>query len=239
MRLKFNVPLLILVLAAYSVSLSAQAFSWKNVEFSLSEGRSFFSSKSFQIVAPQSSTPIDGEMSIKAMNRSEARLNFLTTDRFGSEVFFAYGTSSVVLKRVTTTPGSISMPLQVHQFGLNVLYYPVGSVTSKWRPYVTVGGGAVIFRPTGEGQRIATDPLQGNLSTFIESSRGEGHAAVGIKRTLGKSFGIRAEIADVLARAPTFGLPATSDTANDSVLPVRGRINNVQASIGIILYLGR
>jgi hypothetical protein len=217
----------------------SQALSLKNLEFNLSVGRSYFSGKDFQIGSPQSSTPIDGTMKIDAGNRSDARLNFLTTNRFGAEAFYGYEKNSVTFSRTTPPAESLSIPIQIHHFGLNVLYYPIWTIESKWRPFINVGGGAMIYRPTSAGQSAATDPLRGNFETFIESSRGAASVGAGVKRSLGKSFGVRFEVTDMLTKVPTFGLPTSSDQANTSVLPVSGRTNNFQASVGIIIFLGK
>jgi hypothetical protein len=97
----------------------------------------------------------------------------------------------------------------------------------------------MLYRPTAEGQKTATDPLQGNLPNFFESSRAAVNFGVGVKRSLTRSFGVRFDIGNVVTAAPTFGLPLESTDPNVAVLPVRGRVNNVHASVGIILYLGR
>jgi hypothetical protein len=216
-----------------------QGISLKNLELSLSAGRSSFSSKDFQIGSPQSSTPIDGTMKIKGGTRGEGRLNFLTSNRFGSEAFYIYEKNSVEFNRSGASEDTLSIPLQVHLFGVNVLYYPTGTTESKWRPFVSVGGGAMIYRPTGRGQDIATDPLRGNLPSFIESSRAAVTIGAGLKRSLGRSFGVRFDVGDVLTGVPTFGLPHDSTDPNASVLPISGRMNNFHASVGITLFLGR
>jgi hypothetical protein len=95
------------------------------------------------------------------------------------------------------------------------------------------------FRPTSEGKKIATDPLQGNLSDFFESSRSAVTAGAGIKRSIGHNLGLRFDAGATVAKAPTFGLPYSSDSPNASVLPVNSRMTNFHASVGIILYLWR
>jgi hypothetical protein len=220
-------------------SAMAQGFSIKNLELSLSEGGSYFSGKNFRIGSPQSSTAIDGQMKFSANNRHEGRLNFLTTNRIGVEAFYAYEATAVVFSRITAPADSLSIPLQIHHFGIDVLYYPVGTTESKWRPFIRVGGGAAIYRPTGAGQSIATDPLRGNFSTFIESSRSAIDFGGGLKRSLTRSLGVRLDAGSLITPSPTFGLPVSSDLANASVLPVTGRTRNLHASVGIILYLGK
>ena len=100
----------------------------------------------------------------------------------------------------------------------------------------------MIYRPSALGQKIATDPLSGGFSKFIESSRGSGDFGVGVKRSLSKTFGVRADIGDMITVAPTFGNPRVSTLVtglNDSVLPIYGWSHNVQATVGFILFLGK
>jgi hypothetical protein len=237
--MKKDLLILLLALPITMGSAMGQGFSIKNLELSLSEGVSYFSGKNFQIGSPQSSTPIDGQMKFSSDNRHEGRLNFVTTNRIGAEVFYGYETTSAVFSRITLPADSLSIPVQIHHFGLDILYYPVGTTESKWRPFVRIGGGAMIYRPTGAGQSIATDPLRGNFSTFIESSRSAIDFGGGLKRSLTRSLGVRFDVGAVTTPTPTFGLPVSSDLANASVLPVTGRTRNLHASVGLVLYLGR
>jgi hypothetical protein len=127
----------------------------------------------------------------------------------------------------------------VHTLTINLLYYPVGSVESKWRPFLEIGGGAVIYRPSSGGQTAAKDPLQGNFDTFFESSRAAASLGGGLKRPLTKTLGFRVDAGTMLTRVPTFGLPESSAQANTQILPVGGLVRTVRASAGIILYLGK
>jgi hypothetical protein len=230
----------VVALAVCTRSAAAQGLSFKSLELSVSEAISYHTKKQFEIGPPQSTTPIEEEMRLDTGHRHEVRLNFLTTKHIGSEAFYTYGSTNVVFTRQTAPGDSLSIPIQLHHFGVSILYYPTGEESSKWRPFIAVGGGAKIYRPTGEGQDIATDPLRGNLSSFFESSRGAFNYGVGVKRSLGRSFGLRIDLGNVVTAAPTFGLPTeATDLPNANVLPVSGKINNPHASVGIILYLGR
>ena len=236
--MKWFVGLLALILL-YSEPAWAQGFSVKSLELNIALGESQYSSKSFQIGSPQSSTPINGEMKISARRREIGRLNFLTTNRIGTEGFYSLESTDVTFNRKTAPVTSLSIPMQIHAFGVNVLYYPIGKTEDAWRPFVSIGGGAMIYRPTGRGQSIATSPLYGNLTSFFESSRGSGSAGVGLKRSFTRSFGVRLDVEDTFTKAPNFGLPSTSTVPNASVLPVHGLSSNLQASVGVIVYLGR
>ena len=91
------------------------------------------------------------------------------------------------------------------------------------------------------GNRAPVDRRGGNLDAADqhESSRAAVTAGAGIKRSLGHSLGLRFDVGATVAKAPTFGLPYSSDSANASVLPINSRVTNFHASVGIVLYLWR
>src|SRR5215831_15242183 len=217
----------------------SQGLSVKSAELSLSSGGTTYSKKSFTIGAPQSSTPINGVMQLDSGKTYEARINFYNSKRLGSEFLYGYQYSGVSLTRDSPSQASFNVPLQLHTLTLNVLYYPLGETVSAWRPFLTIGGGAVIYRPSTGGQASAKDPLQGNFDTFFETSRGSGTVGAGVKRAINKSLGFRADAGAVFTKVPTFGLPESSTQPNATVLPVGGLVHSVRASAGLILYLGK
>ena len=224
---------------ALSGSLLAQGLSVKSAELSLSVGGTNSSKKAFTIGTPQSSTPITGFMQLNSGKIYEARINFYTSRRFGSEFLYGYQYSGVAFNRNSPTQATLNIPLQVHTLNLNLLYYPLGETTSGWRPFVTIGGGAVIYRPSTGGQASAKDPLQGNFDTFFESNRGSGSIGAGVKHPISKTLGFRADAGAVFTKVPTFGLPTSSTQSNATVLPVGGLVHSIRASAGLIIYLGR
>jgi len=231
--------LLVGVFVFLSGSALAQGLSVKSAELSLSVGETAFSKKTFTIGPPQSSTPINGAMQLNSGKMYEARVNFYNSSRIGSEVMYSYQYSGVDFTRSTAPASSFSVPLQVHTLTLNLLYYPFGETSSAWRPFITFGGGAVIYRPSTGGQAAAKDPLQGNFDTFFETSRGTGTFGAGVKRALNKSIGFRADAGAEFTKVPTFGLPESSASANATVLPVGGLVHSIRGSVGIIFYLGK
>lgn len=223
---------------AMAVPSFAQGLSIKSAELSLSAGHTDFTSRSFTIGAPQSAIPIKGAMQLGSGTMYEARINFYNRKKMGAEFLYGYQYSGVNFSRTTATAGTFSVPLQVHSLMLNLLYYPRGQ-TGSWQPFVTLGGGAVIYRPSTGGQAAAKDPLQGNFDTFFETSRGSGTAGAGVKHPITKSIGFRADAGVVLTKVPTFGLPESSATPSATVLPVGGVVRSVRASAGVIFYLGK
>src|SRR5262249_6286710 len=151
---------LVLYLTTHVRFALGQGLSVKSAELSLSVGGTSFSSKTFTIGAPQSATPINGKMELNSGRMYEARINFYTTNRIGAEFLYGYQYSGVQFSRDSPTTAAFNVPLQVHTLALNLLYYPLGETTSLWRPFVTIGGGAVIYRPSTGGQTSAKDPLQ-------------------------------------------------------------------------------
>src|SRR5262247_656712 len=146
--MKKQVLLATLCLAAFTGSSFAQGLSVKSAELSISVGGTSSSEKPFTIGAPQSSTPINGVLRLNSGKIYEARVNFYTSRHIGSEFLYGYQYSGVSFNRDSPTQSSLNVPLQVHMLTLNLLYYPLGETDSSWRPFVSIGGGAVIYRPS-------------------------------------------------------------------------------------------
>jgi hypothetical protein len=237
--MKKQVSVVLLCVFASARWAFAQGLSVKSAELSLSIGETNFSKKTFSIGAPQSATPITGAMQLNSGKMYEARINFYSSKRIGSEFTYGYQYSGVAFTRDSPTPASFNVPLQIHTLNLNLLYYPMGETSASWRPFLTIGGGAVIYRPSTGGQTSAKDPLQGNFDTFFESSRGSGTAGGGVKHAITKSLGFRADAGVVFTNVPTFGLPQSSTQSNATVLPVSGIMRSFRASAGLIIYLGK
>ncbi|HEY2381810.1 MAG TPA: hypothetical protein VGK48_11585 [Terriglobia bacterium] len=207
---------------------------------SLSIGYTDFSNKSFTIGQPQTATPINGKMTLSNGKMYEAHINFYTQRHLGGEFLYGYqyGGVTFATSGANVASRTFGVPLQVHTIGINGLYY-LTSAKSTWRPFVSLGGGAMIFRPSTGGQASAKDPLEGNFDTFFETSRGFGMAGGGVKHPITKSIGFRADAGAMFSKVPTFGLPESSATTSATVLPVGGIIHSFRASAGVIFYLGK
>jgi len=220
-------------------SVFAQGLNIKSAELSLSVGYTDFTNKSFTIGQPQSATPINGKMDLSSGTMYEGRINFYTNKRIGAEFLYGYQYGGVQFTTNSPASNTFGVPLQVHTIGLDVLYYLVPDPNAAWRPYVKVGGGAIIYRPSTGGQKSAKDPLEGNFDTFFETSRGFGEVGAGVKHPITKSIGFRADAGLLLSKVPTFGLPESSSLTNATVLPVGGLVRSVRASAGVVFYLGK
>lgn len=211
-----------------------------NTDFQLNlfAGPSFFSDKSFEVGPPQSPTPIPLNFEIDRRTRGGFRLNFLTTDRWGLEFFSSYESTVAGLARADGAVPELRFPIQHYTFGVDYIYYPLGSAgRGRWVPFVLGGGGAAIYRPTSEGKRIASDPLAGNLPDLLESGRMLGNYGAGFKYRLTNIFGFRADIQGGITRSPTFGLNTASDDPTETVLPLTGYSHNTEISVGFTIKL--
>src|SRR5262245_53566650 len=125
---------ILFMIATYSGSLLAQGSGTEHLELSISESISHFTKKNFQIGPPQTATPIDSSMQLHSGNRHEFRFNFLAKGCFGSEALYGIESTSVDFNRSTPPAETLSIPVQIHNFGINLLYYPISTETAKWRP---------------------------------------------------------------------------------------------------------
>jgi hypothetical protein len=223
-------------LASVGSAFAQEGLNIRSAELSLSMGYTDYSKKLFTIGQPQTATPISGSMTLSNGTMYEARINFYTRRHLGAEFLYGYQYGGVNFG--VNSGSSFGVPLQVHTIGLNGLYYLTGP-KSAWRPFITIGGGAVIYRPSTGGQAAARDPLQGNFDTFFETSRGFGEVGGGVKHPVTKSIGVRADAGVLFSKVPTFGLPESSASTTATVLPVGGIVRSFRASAGVIFYLGK
>src|SRR6185437_6739708 len=119
---------------------------------------------------------------------------------------------------------------------------PVFNLTprgSRFQPYLTVGVGAAQFTPTGNAKKIARDPAMdavyhsANLNDNLQPALNYGG---GVKWHISPHVGLRADVRGFWSRNPTFGLP--NYPTGGIYIPAKDHINGVQATLGLVLYLG-
>jgi hypothetical protein len=62
---------------------------------------------------------------------------------------------------------------------------------------------------------------------------------MGFKSWLGSRFGLRFDVRGFVNRNPSFGFPRRSEDPDATIFPAEGAIHSVEASAGIVLYIGR
>lgn len=240
MRMKVSmIPVLVCFgLALVPGTAVSQSNSDFDFELNLFTGKSFFLEESFSIGPPQSETLLPMTFKLDPTLRTGLRLNFVTSQDWGFETFASYESATAAIQRRDGAVPELRFPVQHYRFGVDLVYYPLGSAGQRRIiPFVLAGGGAAIYRPTGEGKTIATDPLRGNLPDLIESSKALFIYGAGIKYRLTNSIGFRADVNGGVTKNPTFGLPTESDQSTNTVLPLTGFTSNTEISIGITLKL--
>ena len=119
-----------------------------DLELNLFFGGSWHSQNSFEIGFPQAVTPIQSEFKFNQGFRGGMRFNVFTSGHWGEE--FTYSFESNEARFITKSPTSseLELGMQIHQFAVNTLYYFNDDETSTVRPFLAVGIGGTLYRPT-------------------------------------------------------------------------------------------
>ena len=126
---------------------------------------------------------------------------------------------------------------QIHYFALN----PVFGLTprgSRVQPYLTVGVGSLLFKPTDKALRYARTPAVDAVyhSANLRSNQQVGlNYGGGVKVHLSEHLGVRFDARGLWSRNPTFGLP---DFNNGGIyIPGKKHIHGFEATVGLVIYL--
>lgn len=135
-----------------------------------------------------------------------------------------------------TYPG-ISLPqYQTHgyQASMNfVLHFTPRD--SKVRPFVTLGAGGERYSPTsGAVAKAQGLPPSLGLGNLNADGGFQANYGGGLKWQFDERVGLRADIRGTFGTAPSFGLPVSSGGGWNFT-----RLNGLQASAGVTIYLGR
>jgi outer membrane protein OmpA-like peptidoglycan-associated protein len=108
---------------------------------------------------------------------------------------------------------------------------------AKFRPYVFVGPGYVIYRPGGIGSITAPSPgvSTPDLGSSVDLALLYG---VGVKYNWQRRADFRFDVTGKISGEPHFQLPAVPPGANGLYSPPGGRENSLMASIGVDFRLG-
>jgi outer membrane protein W len=199
---------------------------------------SAYTKNNFVIGFPQSITPLEGSFSFSEAIRGGIRTNVYTRGHWGQEFFYSFEPNDVVLRRRTTPESVLKLDTQIHNFGVNALYY-IKEDASRVRPFLSAGIGATIYKPTAEARQVANDPFQGNLQDLDTSREIAFNYGAGVSNQLSNTFGIRVDIRGFVGRNPSFGFARESTDPNAIVLPATGAIHNLEISAGMVFFFNR
>ena len=221
------------------LSSAAYAQLSQDLELNVFGAYSLHSKKSFEISFPQSPTPIQGRFKLDDAIRGGLRLNVYTRGHWGEEFFYSYEPNTAHFSRRTAPPSSLDLDIQVHNLGITALYYLSDDETRRIRPFLSIGIGTAMYRPTGQARAIARDPLRGNVQDLNSANEIAMNYGAGFKTKLRSWIGFRMDVRSFLGRNPSFGLARESGDPNATVFPGGGAIHNGEASAGFIFYFGK
>jgi len=193
----------------------------------------------FEIGFPQSITPVQGSFSLNESFRGGLRTNVFTRGHWGQEFFYSYEPNQVRLVRKTVPEATLRLDTQIHNLGINALYYFRENSESRWRSFLTIGIGATIYRPTEEARQLARDPFRGNLPDLDSSREFALNYGWGVTGQMSSTFGLRLDVRGFTSRNPSFGLARESDNPNATVLPATGAIHTGELSMGVVFFFQR
>jgi hypothetical protein len=167
-------------------------------------------------------------------------LTWNATRRVGLELWGDWNQANVEFR----TPSAPGLP--TYSFGSRN-YFLGGDLVfnlkprgSRVVPYLEVGVDAVQFTPTDKAKFQARSAFNqatyfsGNLNDNLQVGLNYGG---GVKFHLSDHFGLRLDARGLWSRNPTYGLPNYPD--GGIYIPAKDKINGVQATIGLVWYLGQ
>ena len=197
------------------------------------------STKNYEIGFPQSPTPIPGHFNFDQGFSGGLRINVYTRGHWGQEFFYSYQPNRAHFTRQTRPPSSLNLDMQIHNAGINALYYLNDNESYRIRPFLSIGIGATVYRPTGEAKLIVRDPLRGNVPDLNTASEIALNYGAGFKAKLRSWIGVRLDVRGFLGRNPSFGLARESSDPNATVFPAVGAIYSGETSAGFVFYFGK
>ncbi len=158
--------------------------------------------------------------------------------RWAVEGAYSYGTNNLRIFDVGTTTRERGFGTRVHQITGNALYY-LAEPKSKFRPFVTGGGGLMRFNPTSKAKSAAAIKFVDEPATITSANKFQFNYGGGVEAEVAKGFGFRLDLRDHLAAIPRFGDPQAPTAGVADFYPVSGVVHDVEVSAGIVIYLGR
>jgi hypothetical protein len=229
---------LAMLTVAVSLTLSNVAYAQlkDDLELNLFGGGSMHTKNRYEIGFPQSITPISGEFKLDKAIRYGVRVNVYTRGHWGEEFFYSFEPNTAHFIRRRTPPTSLDLNIQVHNAGVNAMYYLQEDETRRTRAFLSVGLGATIYSPTQEARAIARDPLRGNLQDMDSSREIALNYGGGFKSRVSNYVAFRLDLRGFTGRNPSFGFARESNDPNATVFPNTGAIFSGEASAGLIFY---
>src|SRR5581483_4292385 len=212
------------------MSTSAYAQLKDNFEVNIFGAGSWYTENHYEISAPQSSVPVEGQFRLDRAIRGGVRVGVYTRGHWGEEFFYSYEPNRMHLTRSTAPVTALNLPMQVHNYGINALYYFNDDQSRSVRPFVSIGVGGTLYWLPADSQAFLHDHLRGDIPSMHSSNELEMNYGFGVKTRISNWLGFRADAKGFLGPTPSFGLPHKSSDPTASVLPLTGPFQNAEAS---------
>jgi hypothetical protein len=231
-----------ILVTGLSLLMSGPAYSQlrDNLELNLFGGGSWHSPNKYEIGFPQTVSPIRGEFKLDSGIRAGLRLGVYSRGHWSEEFFYSYEPNTAHFLRTSAPASSLDLDIQVHNYGVNALYFLQENEARTVRPFLSIGIGGTLYRLTPESAAFVRDPLRGNVPDMDNAHEIALNYGFGLKSMRpGGWIGFRLDVRGFLGRSPSFGLARQSDNPNATVFPATGAIHNAEASAGLIFRFGR
>jgi hypothetical protein len=195
----------------------------------------------YEIGFPQSLTPIPSEFHFDDALGGGIRFNVHKSGHWAEEFFYSFEANDANFIRKTTPTTfqtKTELGVQIHNLGVNGLFYFNDDDAARTRPFLSFGLGATIYRPTAETRAFVRDP-RNNLRGFNQSNEFAFNYGIGFKQRIGSIYGVRMDVRHFMGRNPSFSLARSSADPTATVFPADGAIHSFEASAGIVFFFSK
>jgi len=206
-------------------------------------GRSLWKDRDFQIGPPQvpvGSPNINLNFTYKDQFVYGGRFNLLSRGHWGGEISYSYQTNTLSLSRQNFSGSPVRLEGGVHHFFYNMIFNLVPYEKSKLVPFVTGGVGLAAYALSDEARADAANPTVygiGNLRPY--EKRFAYNYGFGVKAKVTSRVGVRGDFRHIFSDVPSFGLPKESSNPTQTVLPIQGKLQMYEASVGIYFHVSK
>ena len=201
----------------------------KHLEWELSffAGASFAGDKS-------GATPVQGQENEFWLVKLDYTSGFLAglrltqniNERLGAELDYTFSNQPLAFVDIKPALSRFDVEHSIHTFQYSILVYGLKS-SSRFRPYGQFGGGTQLFYISGNSKN---EGLVKGL-TLKENWKFAVNFGGGAKYLVGKNWGFRFDVRDVISGVPDYGLPHTTSVHKPGFRP-DGMLHNWQVNAG-------
>jgi len=229
-EMRKGLGLILFLLLAVPATLPAQEEK-TGYEIGVYAGQQDWKSRTFQIGPPQAVVPIGVGFAYKDRPVYGVRGNFLSHGHWAGELSYSYQANTVVLTRQSFNPTSLKGG--VHHFFYNQVFYPA-SYRRFLTPFITGGLGMAAYHLNDSALAQAADPRIYGLGVLKSNDKRVAlNYGAGVKVNIVSQFGIRGDFRHIFSDVPSYGLPKKSPNPTQLVLPIQGKLQTYEFSLGI------